>query len=983
MSDVGHREAQPAAGRTAGGIAPGAISALLGELARIPEADLGSAWDRGLAPGAVIGRFELVREIGRGGFGVVYEARDRELGRSVAFKAVRAGGQASLREERVAREAETAARLSHPNIVTLYDVGRCEHGPYLVLELLRGQTLAARLAQGPIPLREALRVAVAVAEAMVHAHGQGVVHRDLTPGNVFLCDDGWVKVLDFGLAHAFGQRRSRGGTPSYMAPEQWRGAPEDERTDVFALGVILHRMLAGALPFPDDEGGKAVTGPRAAPVLDVPDVPALGGFLARMLAKDPVERPRDGAEVLAALSAFRRELERTSSGPPAPVRARRRTPRRLVGLIAAGVLLGAVAAGAFVRWRGSPEPEAGRVTVAVADFANQTGEPELNGLSGMLITSLEQSHRLSVLTRVRMLDILRQLGRSNVDVVDEALGRELALSAGVRALVLATIRRFDQLYSIEVKVLDPASSEYLFTLKEEARGKSSVPGMIDRLSEQTRSRLRESPADVDASRVRVADATTASFDAYQHYFRGEQLMDATRYEPALAEYRAAIAADPTFALAHYQIAYLGEFTGLDTPTRRAEIEAAIRNVERVPEKERLLIQAWKQHMDGRNDEAHARYALAADRYPQDKEVLYMAGDLYFHEGKAAEALPYFERSLVLDPTWEPGLMHLTDSLAALDRKEDLLARASWWAEKAPSGASYRALAAAHELAGHWNDAVAAARRAFDLDGSGFSRAALARTLCLVERYQEAEALLRPGAKPTATGTDRAVFPALAAVLAYQGKRREALRVLDEAPDDHPSKVGERRMAKLLLLMGESSLEPALHEAREMAQQEAKPPVRRGGLAAILVLVGDPERAAELAKGLEPGPDRAQYEATLAWKRGEWEKALSLVREPATRGDPDQRAYQFWLAARVQLDAHRDSEAVASLEALRTARAGFWRTWAYPESFYFEAQAWERLGDRGKARERLEHLLRLWKHADADVRYLAEARALSRRLGAGL
>src|SRR5206468_1865184 len=162
----------------------------------------------------------------------VYEAHDRESGRAVAFKAVKAGGKPDLREERLLREAEAAARLSHPNIVTLLDVGRCEQGPYLVLELLRGMPLATRLKQGALPVREALHMGVEVAKGVAHAHAQGVVHRDLTPGNVFLCDDGQVKVLDFGMAHAFGRRKVEGGTKAYMAPEQSRGAPEDERTDV-------------------------------------------------------------------------------------------------------------------------------------------------------------------------------------------------------------------------------------------------------------------------------------------------------------------------------------------------------------------------------------------------------------------------------------------------------------------------------------------------------------------------------------------------------------------------------------------------------------------------------------------------------------------------------------------------------------------------------------------------------------------------------
>jgi hypothetical protein len=381
--------------------------------------------------------------------------------------------------------------------VTLHDVGRTDEGPYLVLELLRGQTLADRLEVGPVPAREALRICVEVAKGLAHAHAQGVVHRDLKPENVFLCEDGQVKLLDFGLAHALGRRRVDGGTPAYMAPEQWRGAPEDERTDVFALGVVLFRLLSGELPFPDDDGGRALRSSRPAPALDVPDLPAVGALVGRMLRKDPVERPRDGAAVLSALAPLQGELERTPSTPSGPARARR-LPRARAAALVAVVAGAAVAALLLLRQPGAETPGA-PVTVAVADVANQTGEPELDGLSGMLITSLEQSQRLSVLSRVRMLDLLRQLGKPNVSVVDEALGRELALGAGVRALVLASIRRFDDLYAIELKVLDPERSEYLFTLKEEGRGKSSVPALIDRLSERTRS-MRPSRCSGGASR---------------------------------------------------------------------------------------------------------------------------------------------------------------------------------------------------------------------------------------------------------------------------------------------------------------------------------------------------------------------------------------------------------------------------------------------------------------------------------------------------
>jgi tripartite ATP-independent transporter DctP family solute receptor len=295
-------------------VRPGAMSALLEKLYREPD-ERDARSQAAFRPGQVVGRFELVREIGRGGLGVVYEARDRELRRPVAFKSVRVGGALDARQQRLLYEAEAAARLAHPNIVTLYDVGHCDDGPYLVLELLRGETLGDRLRGGAVPASEAIRIALEVAKGLAHAHAQGVVHRDLTPGNVFLCSDGQVKILDFGMAHAFGRRKVDGGTLAYMAPEQVADAPEDERTDVFALGVILHQMLLGALPSRDE---RARAGRRASREIVFDESPALGALVGRMLERSPLRRPRDGRAVLAALSSLE-----TSRGRSAAARGRK------------------------------------------------------------------------------------------------------------------------------------------------------------------------------------------------------------------------------------------------------------------------------------------------------------------------------------------------------------------------------------------------------------------------------------------------------------------------------------------------------------------------------------------------------------------------------------------------------------------------------------------------------------------------------------
>jgi TolB-like protein/predicted Zn-dependent protease len=309
-SDRGAKQAPP----------PGALSALLQALAASPEP--GDAEPLPLPQGTVVGRFEIVRELGRGAFGVVHEARDRELGRTVALKIVRPG-RASPGESQLAREAEAVARLSHPNLVTLYEVGRSEHGPYLVFELLRGKTLQERIDDGPLPLQEAVHVAVEVARGLAHAHAEGVVHRDLKPANVFVTNKGQVKILDFGMAHAFGRKRVSGGTPAYMAPEQWEDDPEDERTDVFALGVMLYVLLSGEYPFPEGKGRWSAE-PATAPKLDVPRTPGLADLLDRMLERTPKGRPRDGAAVLAALMPVEDALRSKPADGSPPAHATRR-----------------------------------------------------------------------------------------------------------------------------------------------------------------------------------------------------------------------------------------------------------------------------------------------------------------------------------------------------------------------------------------------------------------------------------------------------------------------------------------------------------------------------------------------------------------------------------------------------------------------------------------------------------------------------------
>ena len=314
-------------------------------------------------------RYRLVRMIGSGGMGTVWEAEDEILGRPVAVKVLSeslAAGERAVR--RFEREARAAARLSGPHIAAVYDFGRSEDRPYIVMELVPGETLADRLArEGPLPPQEAARIATQVAEALEEAHAAGIVHRDVKPGNVMLTPAGDVKVMDFGIAAAAWAERVTTsdlvlGTPSYLAPEQAKSEKTTPASDVYALGAVLYEMCAGRPPF-------VAESPVAVALAHVRDDPQpldqvakgvppnIAAAAMAALAKDPAERPPSAAAFasmlreptlpLPAIDAAEEttQLEPVARGPEettplTPVR-RRVDRRRFVVpiLLIAGVLL--------------------------------------------------------------------------------------------------------------------------------------------------------------------------------------------------------------------------------------------------------------------------------------------------------------------------------------------------------------------------------------------------------------------------------------------------------------------------------------------------------------------------------------------------------------------------------------------------------------------------------------------------------------------
>jgi len=318
----------------------------------------------------------------------------------------------------------------------------------------------------------------------------------------------------------------------------------------------------------------------------------------------------------------------------------------------------------------SEEVESGEpIPIAVVDIVNQTGEQELDGLSGMLITALEQSRRLSVLTRSRMFDILKQMGREDAVHIDESLGKEICRQANLDALVVASIRKFGNLYTIDLKVLDPDRDEYLFTAKEEGEGQESIPSMMDRLSERTRIGLKEKTEEILLTSQRVADITTPNLEAYQHYFQGEQFINRLRFRDARDEFRKAVALDSTFALAQYRLAYAYGWEG--ESIAKIPLQKAIDLIDRIPEKERYYVRAEKARLDDGFQAGIDVLREMEELYPDDKEMIYNIGDWSFHENDFKTAIEYLERVLEMDPAHERALQHLAWTYGGLGELEEM------------------------------------------------------------------------------------------------------------------------------------------------------------------------------------------------------------------------------------------------------------------------------------------------------------------------
>jgi tetratricopeptide (TPR) repeat protein len=538
--------------------------------------------------------------------GEVYRAHDAHLKRDVALK-VLAPGADDDRQKQIRREAHALSTLNHPNIATIHDLVDEGDVSFVVMELIEGESLADRVAQGPLPASRVMDYARQIAAGLQEAHRRGLVHRDLKPANLMVTSGGQLKIVDFGIAStltlpdaATATSLDTGvatGTLPYMSPEQVAGGAVDARADVWAFGVVLYELTTGKRPF--EAANALMVAERIlnrdpeAPSAVAADVPqALERVILRALSKEPAQRFQTVGEMAAALDAAApvTATVSTSTGT-APVLAP--APRRPRWIVAAVLVVALGAAGvAWKVWGGTaPAATTGpAISVLVGDAINRTGDPAFDDtLVELLTTSLNQSRFLTIYPRTRVAYALRLMQRDPATPVDEAVGREIIQREGVDALVTSTVSKLGDAFVLVVTAVG-ATGDVRGSASATFANPAELPERLDAIVRELRTEIGEADTAVQASSAPLAEVSSRSLEALQFYTQGLKRQRAGDPAQAMVLYQKALEIDPAFAMAHDALGIT--YTNIqDMVQAEIHLGKAAALVDRVQESERHKILA--------------------------------------------------------------------------------------------------------------------------------------------------------------------------------------------------------------------------------------------------------------------------------------------------------------------------------------------------------------------------------------------------------
>ena len=864
-----------------------------------------------LPPGALVGRrYEILQILGEGGMGAVYKAKDLELNRVIALKVIRpelASNPEIL--QRFKQELILARQVTDRNVIRIFDLGEAGGIKFITMEYVEGQSLYQILREkGKLPVPETMDIMRQMLSGLQAAHSEGVIHRDLKPGNIMRDSQGRVVVMDFGLARSLaGDGMTRTGTMmgtmEYMSPEQAQAKELDAPSDIFTVGLICYELLTGKMPYHADSVVASLLKrmqERAAPPSDwdasIPQ--PVSELVSKCLERDPADRWQSAQEILDRIDEIqgKRPMSVITSRPPAsmsappvsiaqttaPPRGNRKRLAMILG--AAAIVAAAGTAGWFLRSRPQSAQVHQNVRLLLADFRNATSDSVFDGtVEPTVALQLEGAPFINVFNRAQARSTLAELKPGNTQL-DEANARLVAVREGVDLVVSGEVTATGSGYKILSKVTDALTGKTVATEESDASDKSNILRAVANLADQMRAAL----GDTSSESAKLAEAetfTTASLEATHEYAEAQEARYAGKTAEAIKGFRRAVELDPNFGSAYGNLGALYWNDGNQADAINY-FKLAMQHIDRMTDREKYRTRGGYYLAVSDGDKAVEEFSALVKQYPADSMGLSALAHAYYLRHDMAKAVDASRRAV----------------------------------EIYPKNVVYRTNASLYALfAGDYDTSEREARAVLDINPvyeDAFTILALCETAKgnfdkATEHWHKVESLSAGGASSASGG--------LADLALYRSDPEQAISELQKGIDGDVVANGTDAAAKKYVIMAEAQLmagkkADALKSVKQgLAMSKANVMF---AAARVYLMAGDLAEAgalsAELSKQLEFTPQAfgKLIDGDIQLSHGNARQAVQLYRE-------SERLADSWLAhfdlARAYIAAEAYTDASTELE----------------------------------------------------------------------